>query len=780
MWRESVDWETGYASSYPLDSLDGQGSRNTPAERLDKFVAVDIKGKSHEWLRYHSETVLAGYFRLGTSSELRQVAISWPVLRVLEQFIAWSKNLKKDRVFIILDQDSKLDDNDNEKLLNIENPVRKFPMTDNSPEGLEVSSGESNDNRNYKVAWVLHQLVQQFDAFNDPNAEENKFLNISEREAFTKKFSLPFPDDSDLDIISPNFGPYTEMGECHLEKYNRAWEILRYVTEYMPKQRHASTKDSYWHKRFVNGIRDGFEVLTSNIPKWLRPGDGLPEATSATAASQQTDHRVEVLVSWKRGRKFELASQLEEVFEDAEDRGKQIPPENQILEKNPAGFPSGESFRDYLKQMLNCLDLGITVTHFRMTYQHAEEDEISTVDVRATPWGELREIFTDRSNKNCHIYLKVAPVDPLDTDFRLFESEELLPRTMEFAVKPLMTETDNGQENPQEKSPETAESDFQFLEDSMGYAQFVGKSDTCVAPLKHFDSAEAQRAWYDGFDVTKPHHRREWQIKLFKGLTKNSTLTKISENRLSLRVTPEENAAFRFATQQAHQDGQDLLDPTADKDYCTLLAAFSGCAARVGPHLDICLDLLLCQKVNPQDSASVYRSELLKQFTSSNFYDYQVVGAVGILLKQVGRVDAKALLKYCGFPTKKNEQTSKLHSAAKQLQSLQTHGAIIADGTGFGKTKQCLLAALLTAILKTGPHKPNVLLAPPGVLPQWVDEIVAHWPFFKPVLSYEDTVMRNQIGDGRHLSATAMSNLKFPPGLRDALNPNAPSAHRMI
>ncbi|KAJ5967115.1 Helicase C-terminal [Penicillium viridicatum] len=81
----------------------------------------------------------------------------------------------------------------------------------------------------------------------------------------------------------------------------------------------------------------------------LQPGDALPEVTSATAASQEADHRIDVLVSWKRGRKFDLASQLEEVFENAEDRGKQIPPENQIPDKNLAGFPSGESFRDYLK-----------------------------------------------------------------------------------------------------------------------------------------------------------------------------------------------------------------------------------------------------------------------------------------------------------------------------------------------------------------------------------------------------------------------------------------------
>lgn len=44
--------------------------------------------------------------------------------------------------------------------------------------------------------------------------------------------------------------------------------------------------------------------------------------------------------------------------------------------------------------------------------------------------------------------------------------------------------------------------------------------------------------------------------------------------------------------------------------------------------LDICLSLLLYGK-----GGDSYHSGLLESFTSSDFYDYQIVGAIGLLLK---------------------------------------------------------------------------------------------------------------------------------------------------
>lgn len=37
-------------------------------------------------------------------------------------------------------------------------------------------------------------------------------------------------------------------------------------------------------------------------------------------------------------------------------------------------------------------------------------------------------------------------------------------------------------------------------------------------------------------------------------------------------------------------------------------------------------------------------------------------------------------------------------SAGERLHNLPRHGAVIADGTGFGKTKQCLVAAILLSL----------------------------------------------------------------------------------
>lgn len=38
-------------------------------------------------------------------------------------------------------------------------------------------------------------------------------------------------------------------------------------------------------------------------------------------------------------------------------------------------------------------------------------------------------------------------------------------------------------------------------------------------------------------------------------------------------------------------------------------------------------------------------------------------------------------------------------SAAERPQNLSLRGVVIADGTGFGKTKQCLLATILLSLL---------------------------------------------------------------------------------
>lgn len=206
-----------------------------------------------------------------------------------------------------------------------------------------------------------------------------------------------------------------------------------------------------------------------------------------------------------------------------------------------------------------------------------------------------------------------------------------------------------------------------------------------------------------------------------------------------------------------------------DDDYYTLHSAFSGSNTRAGPCLDLCLDLLVCEK-----RADKYHSFLLEGETACDFYDYQITGAVGAILKLFGSIDTTRLLEATAF-NPMDRRAEKALSAGEKLQDLRIHGAMIADGTGFGKTKQCLLAAMLFALL-TVENKPMLLLVPASLIYQWVAEIRDQWPGLKPVLSYS----RLHITDCQELSREQMLNLQFPMDLEYLLDNQNVAAKRAV
>ena len=119
-------------------------------------------------------------------------------------------------------------------------------------------------------------------------------------------------------------------------------------------------------------------------------------------------------------------------------------------------------------------------------------------------------------------------------------------------------------------------------------------------------------------------------------------------------------------------------------------SAFSGTEARAGPPLDLCLDLLDCIK----DKKGMFRPRLIPaEHMDCTFYDYQITGAVGLILKLYGKIDADKLLN--GTNNKDNPRAAKIRQAASKLEDLRINGAILCDKEGFGKTKQALLAAYL-------------------------------------------------------------------------------------
>jgi hypothetical protein len=81
----------------------------------------------------------------------------------------------------------------------------------------------------------------------------------------------------------------------------------------------------------------------------------------------------------------------------------------------------------------------------------------------------------------------------------------------------------------------------------------------------------------------------------------------------------------------------------------------------------------------------LYRPTLLKSKIHGNLYDYQISGAVTLILKLFGKIDIPRVLEKQKIdPT--DPRAVRALAASKKLRALKLNGALLADETGFGKT----------------------------------------------------------------------------------------------
>jgi hypothetical protein len=86
----------------------------------------------------------------------------------------------------------------------------------------------------------------------------------------------------------------------------------------------------------------------------------------------------------------------------------------------------------------------------------------------------------------------------------------------------------------------------------------------------------------------------------------------------------------------------------------------------------------------------LYRPTLLKGKIHGRLYDYQISGAVTLILKLFGKVDIPRVLEKQKIDAT-DPRAVKALAASEKLRALKLNGALLADETGFAKTKQALL-----------------------------------------------------------------------------------------
>lgn len=103
------------------------------------------------------------------------------------------------------------------------------------------------------------------------------------------------------------------------------------------------------------------------------------------------------------------------------------------------------------------------------------------------------------------------------------------------------------------------------------------------------------------------------------------------------------------------------------------------------------------------------------------------------------------------------EKLDMIDASRKLGETVLLHSAILADGTGMGKTITALLVALFHSLLTTS-GKPTLLLVPASLINQTIEELKSGWSYLRVAISYKDHANKTQYGL-QEISATSMKIL---------------------
>ncbi|XHG09858.1 hypothetical protein AWENTII_012895 [Aspergillus wentii] len=692
----------------------------------------------------NNEQKVAGYVGYSDVADLRRLAMSWPLLKAYPRFSKISVGLARKTAFRLIHES----END---YLDVD-ADQKWPVEENSPTSV----------RSRHLACLLLDLETDLKKYRfepEENSEKNK--------NFFKNFKcddLELPSEVDPKAPPPDLGPHPR--EHRLEAINRCFCLLKYMK--------GTCQLKSWNTRFVHGLETRISVDQSYVPRWMREAEpatiAIDPLAQVTAADKLTP--IEVTLRWRNRDK------LENILDQAVENNIDLPSQNLKFTQDPRLFTSIFSFKDAIRRAYNCQELGIDIKDLRLRYNSAEGEVEKNILTES--WEEAIEVFNSKEVEKYFADVAFEEVD--DPETSIFESPDPPPEVRTF----FELEDSEVKLNNSDISNRTIGLK-EYLED--GGISPMDEIGTAPKPKKFATKAELLN-YYGGYDVETEEGRRQWQRKLLANQSCNARAARLKLEKLPKGLTGAQKESITVAQELMHQKAieEEHFSVThkevSDPEYYLHQQAFSGTDNRSGPPLDVCMRLLIAK----EGKNGKYKSELLENFVNCSFYHYQVSGAIGLVLKLYGKIDAETLLKKTG--SMKHAQADDVRKAAAELQDLCIHGALLADETGFGKTKQALLGALLHTILYVESdeqgkrcHKPMLLVVPPTLISQWLAEIRLNWPCFTPLLSYEDAAFRTgmELSTLPHVAMRELPDLQsMPTRLRYVFDVQNKAARRVI
>lgn len=251
---------------------------------------------------------------------------------------------------------------------------------------------ENSEARNHIYAGILYRCAEDIESTHELSEQEVRERQKKASDAFQAARGLKIPEFDATNLKKPALGPWLELGEHSLEKYNRVDTLLRGVNHVMA--------DSRWVDRFQD--REAKQIFAEqpvaavHIPQWMRALLQTETVAQESAAYANPD-RPEDLPRRHFRLIYKGNAAMSQYFEELEtERGLILMPRDTTDVRDPRVYPTGAEWRDTIRTKLNFEELRVDFLLLALESADKSEEVIvySSAQDNAASWSDVKDLVS--------------------------------------------------------------------------------------------------------------------------------------------------------------------------------------------------------------------------------------------------------------------------------------------------------------------------------------------------------------------------------------------------
>ena len=277
---------------------------------------------------------------------------------MLNFYIPFAKYSSRKASHLVLELIRDLRDPHQDFPSSIQAALMKYPTTFQTD--TKDNQRISENNAKYLSASLVYRLAESIESFQSATlaGHELTLLQTKACSAFKEATDRDVPFIDVANVSFPVLGPRTDLGESHLEKYNRVLNLLLSISHV--------TRPTRWSDKFLKVGQDPFRIQRihqSSVPLWMVGGEMTLEPKALSTPKLRP---LSVILLWSRANTKYSARLKEHIDGYVAFEELTLPEDRQDAQKDPRYFPSGSMWRDTVRRQLRLQELRLDIVTMRL------------------------------------------------------------------------------------------------------------------------------------------------------------------------------------------------------------------------------------------------------------------------------------------------------------------------------------------------------------------------------------------------------------------------------